>query len=639
MQKFHERTFEKGEIKRRMIEKAAKIWQYQVSEIDAFDPLVGLLFEACSVELEKIANEIHSTSDRVIDRLASLMNPEVIDIIRPAHGIVQTRAIDPFTVVMPHEQFKYQPPIGFGMGYNSNKEFFFSPIMPFKIFDGEIKYLASKNAIIKVEEGLQQHVIQTSKNTKNREVEDYQKLFIGLELNDSVKSLEGMSFYFDWQNEPRKAEYYKVLAQTKWFIDGVECPTSMGLFPEFSETMVLDDEFDALKRIEKNAKEFYDKCFVSMKSIEFDFRKRRSTELKIAENKEKIWPVNKKIYPEVFDTYFGNDNLLHKMKGELVWVEVCFPISFDTAAFQNIYCSINSFPIINRKLNKLTYTLQENLNIVPLESQESFLAVKTITDDENTMYKSSPFTNLENLEYDSFTLRKQGVGRFDNRDAKELLYYVLELLQDESRSFAALGSDFLSSIIRELNQNIAQLDQQLKLTQDENNQVVDSTPYVAIRPRKADNNLYVEFWSCDGEEATNFAAGSKMTSYSDVFIDSDRVHLLTTTLGGRAKLKETEKINALKRNLLTRNRIVTHEDIKATCWAYLDDELKDLKIEKGFITSQSPNEGFIRCVQIILVPSRKSMDKDWGATSEELKILLESRSAMNLPYNILIAFE
>lgn len=631
MQKFHERTFDKGEIKRRMIDKAAKIWQYQVSEIDAFDPLVGLLFEACSVELEKIANEIHSTSDRVIDRLASLMNPEVIDIIRPAHGIVQTRAIDPFTVVMPHEQFKYQPPIGFGMGYNSNKEYFFSPIMPFKIFDGEIKYIASKNNITKFEEGLQSTIIHSNKFSKNKEVEDYQRIWIGIDLNDSVETLEGMSFFFDWQNEPRKAEYYKVLNQTKWFIDEVELPTRLGVFPEFSESMSLDNEFDALKRIETGIKAYYDKCYVSFKSSEYDFRK-----LKVAENKKRIWPVKKKVFPEQFDTLFGKDNLFHKMKGELVWIEVCFPINFDTDAFQNIFCSINTFPIINRKLNKLTYTLQDNLNIVPLESQESFLAVKEITDDDNTIYKSSPFTNLENLEYDSYTLRKQGVGRFDNRDAKELLYYVLELLQDESRSFAALGSDFLSSIIRELNQNIAQLDQQLKLTQDDNAEQKDSIPYIAIRPRKADNNLYVEFWSCDGEEANAIAPGSKMSSYSDVFIDSDNVYMLTTSTGGRAKLKETEKINALKRNLLTRSRIVTHEDIRSSCWAFLDEDIKDLKIDKGFITSELPSEGFIRCIQIVLFPSRKGLEKDWEALAQELKILLESRSAMNLPYNIIV---
>jgi hypothetical protein len=637
MQKFHERTFDKGEIKRRMIEKASKIWQYSVSEIDSMDPLIGLLFEACSVELEKIANEIHSTSDRVIDRLASLMNPEVVDIIRPAHAIIQTRAIDPFTVVMPQEQFKYQPPIGFGMGYNSNKEFFFSPIMPFRIFDGEVKFVASKNSIIKIEPGLQQHTILTSKNNRNRDVEEYQKLYIGLDVSDKVKSLEGFTFFFDWINEPRKAEFYKSLSQTKWFVEETELPFREGIYPEFSESLVLDDEFDALKRIEKGVKEYYDKCFISLKSSEFDFRIRKINEIQANESKEKTWPIVKKVYPEIFETYFGKENLVHKLKGELVWIEVCFPVSMDESAFQNIYCSVNSFPVINRKLNKITYTLQENLNIIPLESQEAFLAVKNITDDENTVYSASPFTNLENLAFDNYTIRKQGIGRFDNRDAKELLYYVLELLQDESRSFAALGSDFLGSIIKELNQNIAQLDQQLKLTQDIDAKEMDSIPYISIRPRKSDNNLYIEFWSCDSEDATNISAGSRLSSYSGVYVDSERVYLLTSTVGGRAKLKETEKINALKRNLLTRSRIVTHEDIKASCWAFLDEDIKDLKIGKGFITSQLPDEGFIRCIEILLFPTRKSMDKDWESISSELKVLLESRSAMNLPYNILVA--
>lgn len=635
MQKFDESSFDKAQIKRRMVERATKIWQTQSSQLDGYDPLVGLLFEACAVELEKVANEIHSTSDRVIDRLSNLMNPDVVDIIQPAHAIIQTRAIDPFTVVMPQEQFFYKAPAGFSAGYNSNKEYFFSPILPFKIFNGEIKFLATQTNIYKLEEGLQKNSIHSTKSSaRGKEIVDYQRLWIGIELSEYVETLEGVSIFIDWLNEPQKELYLRKLSQVKWFIDDIELPVKAGIYPEFTEGASLDDEFDALKRIEQQTKLFYNKHFVSFKSDEYDLRR-----FKTAENKKKKWPVISKVYPEEFEKNFGKEALLHKMRGELVWIEARFPMDFDTSSFQNIYCAINCFPVINRKLNQLTYTLQEHLNIIPLETDEPFLAVKSIIDDENTIYKSSPFTNLENLQFDSYTLRQQGVGRFDSRDAKGLLYYVLELLQDESKAFEALGSEFLNSIIKELNQNIAQLDQQLKLSDDKNQIQTGSIPYVTLRPRKPDNNVSVEFWSCDAEEANDIAAGSPMAAYSDIYIDSDKVTLLTTSTGGRSKLKETEKINALKRNLLTRNRIVTHEDIRTTCIAFLGDTIRDLTIEKNFMNSRNASEGFIRCIQIVLFPSKKSMDEDWSIISQELKIALESCSANNLPYNILYYLE
>ena len=76
------------------------------------------------------------------------------------------------------------------------------------------------------------------------------------------------------------------------------------------------------------------------------------------------------------------------------------------------------------------------------------------------IYSGLPFGNTSVPDMKgTYTLRTGDVERFDSRNAMEYMNYLLELLRDESSAFAALGQDFVASQIKELNQNIAQLEQ------------------------------------------------------------------------------------------------------------------------------------------------------------------------------------
>lgn len=614
---FHD--FRKEEIKSRMVRRAAEFWGYQENEIDAFDPLVTMLLEACSVEFEKIADEVENTRFRVLERLASLMNPEIADIMRPAHAILQTRSVDPFTIIMPHEQFYYKKPVGMGINTDYyNNEIYFSPIYPFRIFDGRVRFLGSSQGLFKVDKS-NFKIPLNARNQRNQEPDEHRSLWLGLELNHAIEGLEGLSFFFDWLNEPKKDIFYDTLNRAEWFLDDIKLETQVGLFPEYPELMSLENEYDSLRKIEVQLKLYYEKFFVTIQ---------RNRDLKFKD-------YERKTYPEAFVRYFGNE-VAQQMKDHLVWLEIRFPHELDINAFRNLGCTINSFPVMNRKLNKLTYSPQENLNIIPLESEEPFLAVKSITDDRNTTYKFTPFIALDKLETNTYTLRQQGVSRFDNRNAKELLYYVLEMLHDESKAFSAMDTGFLAETILQINQHIANIEQKLQLSQLAATQKAP-IPFVVIKPQSDDDNLYIEFWTCDGEMANRIPAGP-ILPYSDTFLQKDEVYLLTNTFGGADRLRETDKINQFKQNLLTRGRLVTLEDIKAACWAMAGEKIREIRVSKNFMTSHSPDAGVIRCILIELVPvsTRDFNIEEWENTAGMLRVSLESRSAMNLPYYIVI---
>jgi hypothetical protein len=100
-------------------------------------------------------------------------------------------------------------------------------------------------------------------------------------------------------------------------------------------------------------------------------------------------------------------------------------------------------------LHKLTYRLQSGLNGVALPSGDAFLGVHAVVNQKNQAYTPTE-KNLYSEEETSariYTLRQQGIGRFDQRNAKSVLYQLMELLRDEVTAFNAIGEDFLASIL------------------------------------------------------------------------------------------------------------------------------------------------------------------------------------------------
>jgi hypothetical protein len=118
----------------------------------------------------------------------------------------------------------------------------------------------------------------------------------------------------------------------------------------------------------------------------------------------------------------------------------------------------------------------------------------------------------------------------------------------------------------------------------------------------------------------------------------EEVRLLTTASGGRERPRPEERTNALRRNLLARNRLVTLADIKAACWAELGEHLAAVHVEKGFQMGATPTAGFVRCIRVQLTPAAASRlsPPEWQHAAEALQVVLSGQSALNLPYEVVV---
>jgi hypothetical protein len=229
---------------------------------------------------------------------------------------------------------------------------------------------------------------------------------------------------------------------------------------------------------------------------------------------------------------------------------------------------------------------------------------------DNNEYRQIPYKHLDQQAPNTYSLRKGGVGRFEKRDAKEMLKYVVELMRDESAAFKAWDDRILSKEIRLLDQNLNRLEQNIL----QKSSYIDSLEYLLINSNKSED-IWVEFWSTVGELGNNIIPGSKLKT-SSINFKKDSIMIMNHSSGGKAKLKSSEIVYAFKSALLSRDRLVTLEDIKAACFSELGTDIKDVKVQKGIMTGLEMGQGLLRTIDITL-----SLAKDSNKSPEELKQL------------------
>ena len=604
--------FSKASVKSRLTRQAAELWGYGEADLDSFDPLVHLLLEACAVEFEKIGQELHNTQYRLIERLASLLNPDVVDAPQPAHAIAQAQARETVVALPDDAQFVFSPSI---VGRQAaGQELYFSPLQPTRLVSGAVRCLATDSAVWQVQPTGQKRLVAQAVAPPPAE---YRRLWMGLELPADGVALHDLAFYFDWLNEPRRAAYAAFLPGEQWLLGGVELACLQGL-PEPGATGgnagKLNAEYDFLKRVEQKVHALYSPSFV-----------------RLVEPGGALATYAPRPYPAELAAAFTATEL-QALTAPLTWLEVRFAHAMPPEAFEQLVCSLNCFPVLNRRLHRVLFRLQPALNLFPLASEEPFLAVRDVYSLSNVAFRSTTLSDLDEGATDTYTLRTHGVGRFDTRTGREALRELLELLRDESRAFTASGTDFIGGILRELEQNLARLEERL----DRSRVAEQPVPYLLLRPQNVNDSVYLEYWSSNGEGANRLAAGSRLRVHDSHYVDE--VRLLTTTSGGRERPRPEERTHALRRNLLARNRLVTLADIRAACWAELGTQISDVHIEKGFQTGTTPTAGFVRCIRVQLTsiePSRLSAS-EWQRAAQELQTVLASQSAMNLPYEVLV---
>ncbi|HVM86777.1 MAG TPA: hypothetical protein VMT76_01225 [Puia sp.] len=607
-----QKYFLRDRVRNRMLKHAAELWGFSESEMDDFDPLVNLLIEACAVEFEKTADEIGKAQNRMLERLAELLYPGTVA-VRPAYGMIQARSSEPVSVLHTDVQFVYRPSGNDKKRDEQNTELFFSPSHAMKLVDGAIRYISSSRELFEIGDGNQRFSIASS---SKKSVDYEHTVWLGIELHEDVEKLQNISFFFNWPNQRESRNWFSYLPYTHWFLNGRSLQHIPGLVTinqKQTAAVKLAAQFDAMQNIEQEVYDIFNPQYITVTN---------------AETLEQL-KVKRQAYPETFELFFDKKEL-KELREPVLWMEVKFPTAVPEEALDSIFCCINAVPVLNRKLNKITYKLGQSLNIVPMETDGTFLSIREITNSYGQPIKLIPFANPENMGPETYTLR-YGINRFDQRNSNDTLTSLAELIKEESSYFASLGEDFLIQNIRELNQVLARIEEKIKLQ----NKTQSPYPYLMIKPQREGANVMIEFWSCKGEISNKIPVGSKLAPYRNSNVKSNSIFLISSTYGGKNKFSDSEKIDHYKTSLLTHDRIVTLQDLKTFVQTELGKSARNIDYKKAFIKSSAQTEGFVQTMVITIYPEPGSLtEEEWEQRLLQLKLKIEKQSANNIPFQI-----
>lgn len=620
--------FEKqAQIKSRMLKNAAHAWGYSDAEAENnFDPLVAMLLGACSVELEKISGEVHASRARILERLVQLLSPDVLTGPLPAHAIVQVQPADNMVLLTPTSQFYISQKLSVPGDPDKTllKDIFFSPTGNFHLHQAAIRYMATGNHLYGLQQAPGKEMAGTAK--PGQSLPD-NTLWLGIEAAQNTRLHEAV-FYFDFQNEANRLIFYHHLPKAKWSYQGTKLDTTIGYGASVANEEYLDidsilnRDYDLSGKIKKQVNEIYRPFFITL------------LDEKEIINKDKLADTLPPAIARVFDRQDWQASQGRVLK----WVCIQFPESIHSGLLQELVCRMNCFPVINCRLHDLHYRLQEMLNIIPLQTEDLFFDIHEITDQDGRVLSVRSFQRDSNPSV-VLLLRNGAIGRFDQRDAAALTEQLCQLLRDESAAFSILGNEFMASEIKQLQQILNKLEQRLLTRQLHGDQV----PYLVIRNEKKQtrNTLFVKYWSTNGEEGNGIKAGTPLQLYKSQDVDTGRLLLITTTRGGRNRLGTTDTLLAYKSALLSKDRLITTEDIKAFCHYQLGSGVKYIEVKKGVMIQPASNGGFSKTMDIFIEMHKKAYQEaaekgELNFWQENMKEMIEKRSATLLPFRVFI---
>jgi len=605
----------KEHIKNRMIKNAANMWGVAANEIEmSFDPIVALLIAACASEIEKISGEVDESQMRITEKVIQLMTPEAANGPQPSHAILYAEPIEDQNQIKPEYLFTHRKKVPNNKSSVKYKDIHFSPVQDFNLVNAKVQYLATGNTIIEVEEKKNRHVV--TQNLKNSNLSP-SSLYVGIVSDLKAVPLKDVSFYFELQGVQDKDLLYHHLRSAEWFTEAAKIDVISG-FHNSNDSQstnfknIFEDVSDKTNTISQQVLNSYELQFITVKSLAdnkgMTSSKFEELEMELEENKIKI-------------------------EGNIRWVKIMFSRIISDSLLRNIHCSLNSFPVINRELNSFSHQIKEYIHIIPIKTEDLFFDIKSIVNTSGKEYKARSKDN-SNDEKGTFVMRSDNIGKLDKRKAKEYIVYLIELLKDESASFSFLNNDFLRKNLKSLNQLIARLEKQVS----ESSSDVTQTNYVMLKPYADNDRLLVDYWTTNGMAGNNIKSGSELTNNKGLGVKQGSAYLMTTSRGGKNDLTMQDRLNSYRRSLLSRDRIVTKEDVKALCYELYGDKINNVDVRKGYDNVIGLNKGLIQCIEIVLTPNNENntVTEEWDSTNSNLLYYLKNKSIDVLPYKIKI---
>lgn len=577
------------EIKNRVQKKCLEIWG--IEDINLADPLVMMLLDVFVHEVYYLYHEGVESDNKIIERIAQEIVPSQWNLPMPAHTLASTVVTNGIVILNDDTEFVVKSSMASSVDYDIH----FTPFTTENIVEGEISFQLYDSFLT----DSSKHVKHLSSQHK---VSDH-RIWVGLDVSkENLQKLNSLKFTFITENSALDA-----------FLKFVTVKDSLGNVLEIeNETF---DEVQDNKHYTETIKAFY-KNFI----------------YKLKLDSEKV------VYESLLDKFKIEKEELKSAKKNtgLIWLEFVFPEIFSKKELDKIQIKINTFPIVNRKLNNRVHNAQVEGRLFAMKAERNthFLDVMKIFNEKNVEFING-IKQPNALTSNTFTIFYGGLENYDSRTAKFFLKKLARALREDIGSFSNINADYIDATMTRINEEINSIESKINSSYSKVN---EEEVYALIHETDKSKILYCSYWTSNGEAANNLRKGTilKQTALSELVQDSTVFE--TSSIGGIYRNNKVEKLINLRYGFLSKERLVTKQDIKSAVHYHLRNITKEVFITDGVGISEQRKKGLFRTidVKVVLQDKYALQIENKQKIGLFLKETLEKQSVMNIPFQITI---
>lgn len=587
--------FDKESILKRITKVASRVLHTE-SPLN-LDPFVRLSLEAIASEIYLLADSAANIESRLLEKLATVLIPAAKTTALPAHAIVSAQPIEAEYMLEENCPVYYED-FFISKKYNINAITFF-PTVPVHLKKGSIRYQIGNGKCFSLDDKGNREFIGKFPNTDLTGT-----MWIGLDMDRSVATLEGFTFYWDFPDTPHRNDYIQLPESSLWSINGRKIQTDSGIVQIVkSKRSVLEllSDNDVTNAISREIYNYYKPQFIT-----------------ITDNRS----FKRTCYPEELSDRITTpaSGWGEQLNTPLLWIQVHFPPMIPDYVLEQCVVCTNAFPVIQKSLNKLITKQDELKNIIPLKirDNEHFLSVESVFDSQGKAYQELSDKKNTGRASGSYSVRHGGCERFDSRDAKAYLDRLEYLLTEDLAAFNSYSKEDISEITKEMQILLERMKRIMKGISDKG----DILNYLIIDSPSLQEFMSVNYWTTNGEIGNDIPAGKSLLPHPDTIIDPNRTFFITATSGGRKALNVQEKVICFKNVLTTHGRIFTKEDITSFCMATYPGIITSVDVKQGIMQGKTARISLLRTIDVCLSLSENG-EKELN--KEEICYILERK--------------
>lgn len=604
-------VLKREQIKDRMIRLAAVHWDVPENEIDTnFDPLVMLMFDAIASEIEGVGYQIRDIQNTLLDELSTIMLPQALLRVKPASCILTARPSEAISIIKKENNFstiaqtqRVGEPV-------KETELNFTPIGEVKLFKCQLGFLRVGSKIYKyLADGRKVLAHEQSDKMMVNEIH------FTITSKDHFTSLDGMQLFFDLRSHSEAHNFYFALQNATLTINNYPASFTKGYYKNEQYQPNIRDAFnkdaDYSRKVQKEIAAMYVEQFITI-------------------------GADKIVVPD--PTSHMLDGLPEKTQQEIsvpntIFCTLKLSRPFDQEVLERMQIGINSFPVINRKLEKTHFKTDKWINIIPLQVNGSYLDIKSIESDGGTQYKLQINEHDGKMEVGEAVVRSTRVGKKSSYDVRNTIKSLLEAIRDESAYFSRTSNDFITARLTEISRILTRLEDQVQTSKDEK----PAFRYVLLRAKNAGENIMVQYWTTAPENASFVKGNAQFKPAQHTLTDTTNTFSLTAAIGGVETLSDYSQKQLLVRQLSSRGKIISIEDVKLLCYELFGPELKHVDVQKKTTVLPGNNSGIARVIAITININKNDYSEDELIyLDKQLRYQLSVNGGFMFPFEISI---